>query len=129
MKGKITLITPPDFFENESHSILFMHLSAEDQQRVSEWLAKSDIDHNINIYFYSGEIDLTWLFYALSRCQYKYIDADGLNEISQNLIGYILGKRDTFYKTTNENRSQVYHYINQNRITEIESFLKRALND
>lgn len=128
MKGKITLITPPDIFENESQSILFMHLRNEDQEQVSKWLADSEIDCNINIYFYSGEISLPWLFHALSRCQYKYIDTDTLNAVSQNLVGYILGKKDTYYKSLDENRSQIYQYINQNKITNIESFLERAFN-
>lgn len=129
MKGKITLITSPDFFENHCHSIFFAHLSEDDQQRVSEWLAKSEIDQDLNIYFYSGETDLAWPFYAISICQYKYIDTDYLNTITQNLIGYILGKPNTLYKTSNENLAQIYRYINQNRITEIESFLERAIND
>lgn len=129
MKGKITLITPPDIFENESQSILFMHLSNEDQEQVSKWLAESEIEYNINIYFYSGETSLSWLFHALSRCQYKYIDTDNLNEVSQNLVGYILGKKDTYYKAQDENRTQIYQYINQNRIIDIQSFLERAFND
>ena len=43
MEGKITLITPPDVFENESYSILFIHLSEEDQESVSRWLSTTDI--------------------------------------------------------------------------------------
>ena len=116
-------------FENESYSVLFIHLSDIDQEKVSAWLARSDLSVNINIYFYSGETDIGWLLHALSRCQYKYIDLDNLTEVSQALGGYVLGKRDIFYKTQNENLSQIYHYINQNRITDIESFLTKAFND
>jgi hypothetical protein len=129
MKGKITLITPPDFFENDTYSILFMHLGDQDQEKVSEWLAKSSIDVNINIYFYSGENDLQWLLHALALCPYKYIDLDNLNDISQKLSGYIVGKSGVFYKTDDQNTSAIYHYINQNRTTQIESFLTRAFND
>lgn len=129
MKGKITLITPPDIFENESYSVLFIHLGDTDQEKVSEWLAKSNISTDINIYFYSGETDIAWFLHALSRCQYKYIDVDNWNEVTQAIAGYVLGKRDTFYKTENENLSQIYHYINQNRITDIETFLTKAFND
>ena len=129
MKGKITLITPPDVFENETYSVLFIHLSDQDQEKVSAWLAESKLDLDINIYFYSGETDIAWVLHALSRCQYKYIDLDNLNEVSSAISGYVLGKRDTFYKTQNENISQVYRYINQNRIMNIESFLTKAFND
>ena len=128
MNNKITLITPPDFFENESFSILFIHLSDDDQAIVSEWLAKADLTEHVNIYFYDHEIDVSWFLHALSRCEYKYIDLNELNYATLALSGYILGKKNTYYKTDNENTSAVYHYINQNRITTIQTFLERTFN-
>jgi hypothetical protein len=129
MDGKITLITPPDVFENESYSILFIHLHDEDQEVVSKWLANADIKQNVNIYFYSGEQDLTWFFHAAAISEYKYIDLDSLNNVTSTLSGYILGKKNVFYKTEDENIAAICQYINQNRITNIESFLERAFND
>jgi len=129
MDNRITLITPPDIFENESYSILFIHLSEQDQATVSKWLADANLTEHINIYFYDHEIDVNWLFYAMARCEYKYIDLDGLNYATTALSGYILGKKNTCYKTSDENASAVYHYINQNRITTVEQFLERALHD
>jgi hypothetical protein len=128
MEGKITLITPPDIFENELHSVLFMHLSEEDQALVSEWLANSNIKENINVYFYDQEIDPPWLFHAINRCEYKFIDLNNLNYVTTALSGYILGKKNTFYKTDDENISGIYHYINQYRITNVQSFLEKAFN-
>ena len=51
MDGKITLVTPPDIFENGNLSILLVNLSEEDQDTVGKWLSKSDIKENLNIYF------------------------------------------------------------------------------
>lgn len=129
MNGKITLITPPDIFENANHSILFMHLSDGDQVKVSEWLAKSTINENVNVYFYDNEVSLPWLFHALSRCEHKFIDLNNLNYITKLLSGYILSKSNTFYKTDSENESAVYQYINQNKITNIEKFLEKVFNE
>jgi hypothetical protein len=129
MDGKITLITPPDVFENESYSILFIHLHDEDQEIVSKWLANADIKTNVNIYFYSGEQDINWFFHAMAISEYKYIDLDSLNNVTNILSGYILGKKNIFYKTEDEHVAAICHYINQNRITNIESFLERAFND
>ena len=129
MEGKITLITPPDIFENESYSILFVHLNEDDQEVVSKWMATANIKQNVNIYFYSGETELNWFLHAAAISEYKYIDLDGVNTITNVLSGYLLGKKNTYYKTSNENISSVCHYINQNRITKIESFLERAFND
>ena len=129
MDNRITLITPPDIFENESYSILFIHLSEDNQSKVSKWLADANLTEHINIYFYDHEIDVNWLFYAMARCEYKYINLDGLNYATTALSGYIIGKKNTCYETSDENASAVYHYINQNRITTIEQFLERALHD
>ena len=90
---------------------------------------KSNINKNINIYFYDQEIELSWLFHALSRCDYKFIDVDNSNDITLRLSGYILGKKNTYYKVDDENTSAVYHFINQNRISNVELFLERALHD
>ena len=129
MQNKITLITPPDFFENESLSILFIHLSDSDQEKVSVWLAEHPMAEHMNIYFYSGEQNLDWAFYALSRCEYKFFDLDGLNNITTALAGYILGKKNTFYKTSDTNLALIYNHINQNKITNIETFLTKVFND
>ena len=129
MDNRITLITPPDFFENESYSIMFVHLSDEDQTQVSKWLADANLTEHINIYFYDHDINLEWFFYALARCEYTYIDLNSLNTATSTLSGYILGKKNVYYKTDNENTSAVCHFINQNRITKVESFLERAFND
>jgi hypothetical protein len=128
MNGKITLITPPDIFENDSRSILFLHLSDEDQESVSKWLAQSDITEDINIYFYDHDKDLDWLFHAFANCDFKFIDISRSKIATGVLVGYFLGKKNTFYKIDNETQSEIFQYINQNRITNINSFLERALN-
>jgi hypothetical protein len=129
MDGKITLITPPDIFENESLSILFMHLSDEDQDNVSNWLKQNLNNIHINIYFYSGETNMNWLFHALSRCEYKFIDIDKCNKNTERLLGYILGKQNVFYKVTDVDSALIYNHINQNKITNVEIFLEKAFND
>jgi len=129
MDGKVTLITPPDIFENDSSSILLIHLSSEDQERVSKWLAKSNLSNNINIYFFNDESDVPWLLHAVSRCEYRFIDLNNTSEVTSAISGYILGKKNTYYKVDDENLSAIYHYINQDRITNIESFLEKAFNE
>lgn len=125
MDGKITLITPPDFYENSNISILFAHLNSKDQEVVGKWLSNLSTKENINIYFYNGEVDVAWFLYAVSRCDYKYIDLDDVNYISNALSGYIIGKNDVCYKTSDVNISSVYSHINANRVTTIEDFLER----
>ena len=60
MQGKITLITPPDIFENINKSIFFIHMSDEEQDFVSKWLATHDILEDLNFYVYSSEANIVW---------------------------------------------------------------------
>lgn len=127
MDGKITLITPPDFFENSNLSILFFHLSEEEQDTVSRWLSKADISQDLNLYVYTNETNLSWIFYAINRCEYKYINFDGMNTISQALGSYILAKNNVFYTTKDENLASIYSFINNNRVKQVEQFLEDTL--
>ena len=127
MSGKITLITPPDIFENSNPSILFVHIDDKEQDIISKWLSNADLRHDINFYVYSGEINVSWFLYALSRCEYKYINIDCVNYITHAISGYALGKSGTFYKTTDENLAGVYSHINSNRVNQVEQFLESIL--
>jgi len=63
----------------------------------------------------------------LNRCEYKYINIDCVNFITQALSGYALGKSDTYYQTTDKNLSAVYSHINGNRVDRVEDFLESIL--
>ncbi|NBP00024.1 MAG: hypothetical protein EBU90_07810 [Proteobacteria bacterium] len=128
MKAKITLITPPDFFENENISLLFIHLQDQDQLKVSEWFGRSDIDKNINVYFYNDEPATEWLLHAVNRCDMKLIDLDHTNKITSILAGHLLAKTNFYYKTEDETTSQICQHLNNNKITNIEDFLEKAFN-
>ena len=129
MSGKITLITPPDIYENGNTGILFVHLAESDQDCVSTWLPKINLSGDVNFYIYNGENDIPWLLWAIGCCQYKFVDIDNLNEITQALSGYILGKNNFYYKTKNENLASIYSHISNRRVLKIEHFLEQAFND
>jgi hypothetical protein len=127
MSGKITLITPPDIFENSNPSVMFMHITDLEQTAISIWLGQAQLNQDINFYVYNGEPNATWFLYALNRCEYKYINMDCVNNITQALSGYALGKSRCFYKTTDENLSGIYSHINSNRVSRVEDFLEIIL--
>ena len=128
MNGKITLITPPDIWENENFSILLINIQDKDQFIISEWLKNLEFEKNLNLYFYTGEENTVWFLYALSRADYTFIDVDHNCLVSSLLLGYVLGKNNVFYKTQDSNISAVLSHINQNKVTKIENFLEEAFN-
>lgn len=129
MSAKITLITPPDIFENHNKSLLFLHVSDQDQDIISKWLANRDLTYDVNFYIYTNEPNIDWLFWTLGSVKYKYIDIDNSNLITRSLAGFLLAKNDIYYKTQDENLAAIFSYINNNRIRSIETFLERAFGD
>lgn len=124
MKNKITLITPPDFFENESPGILLIDINSSYQEQMTEFLTNSTYEKDLNIYFYMGENDPKWLLYALSKSKITYVDIDNLTQASKELQSYILGKATVFYSTHNPDLAQTLELINKNRVPDLSYFLE-----
>ena len=129
MSLKITLITPPDIFENDNESIFLINLNEEDQNAATDWLSKYDSEKDLNIYFYQGEINMPWFLHAMAVSTYKYIDIDANSPMTDLLAGYILGKNNVYYKTAEQNTAAVYNYINPNRVSNVVTFFERAISE
>ena len=129
MSNKITLITPPDFYENSNFSIMLLGLNEQDQDAASHWLGQVDNIDNINFYFYQGETNLEWLFYTLNRSDLKFINLDSNLTIINYLSSYVLGRPNVYYTTKNENLKSLMSYINNKYVPNIETFLREAFND
>jgi hypothetical protein len=127
MKSKITLITPPDIFENSNPSVFFIHPSDEEQEIIAKWFADRDIPYDINFYVYTNETNAVWFLYALNRSEYKYMNVDKVNTLTQALSGYVLTRNNVFYRTENQNLAGIYTHINGNRVGSIDQFLESIL--
>lgn len=129
MNGKITLITPPDFFENQNLSILFVNLSNDNQDKISKFLAELNFDNNINFYVFNDETNVSWLLYAFNRCEYKFVDFNNSSNVISTMGSYLISKPNTFYSSSDKNLTAMFSHINQNKITDIQQFLERIFND
>jgi len=127
--NKITLVTPPDIYENSNDSLLFINLNENDQGSASKWLANKELSSNLNFYVYSGEPNITWLLHSLGASNFTFIDLDNCNEITRAISGYLLGKSRVFYKTNDESLAAIYGHINTNRVSTIEQFLEKVLSE
>jgi hypothetical protein len=126
MAKKITLITPPDIYQNSQDSILLIDLTEKEQDEVSNWLGQNPL--SINIYFYQGETNIPWLMHALSCANYKYINLNNMSAVSSYLSGYIVSKSGVYYNTTDDNVAILYSHINMNRIDNAVEFLERTVS-
>lgn len=126
MKNKITLITPPDIFQNDQESILLVDITEQDQDLVSVWLGKTDID--LNIYFYQGETNVEWLLHSLSCSTVAFVNLNNMSAVTSHLAGFLLSKPYVYYATDDKNVSNLFSYINHNQVNDVVDFLERTFN-
>ena len=126
---KITLITPPDFYENETYSILLIGITEEEQDQISHQLGQLDSDTPLNIYYFQGENNMEWLLFALNRCNAVYINADSGTDLIKWLASYMLGKSNVWYTTTDDDLKSLFSYINQKYVPNISKFIEAHFDD
>lgn len=127
--NKITLITPPDFYENSNFSVLFIGMSDDDQEMTSRWLAEKGDFPEVNFYFYQGESNITWLLYAVNRADVILLNYDTDHAIINLMGSYILSKPNVYYTTNNENLKALMLHINNKFLPTTETFLEKVFND
>ena len=120
----ITLITPPDIFENENTSILFMNISDEEQESASVWFSKNTVDKPLNLYYYQGEPDMSWLLHAVAISKAVYLNCNNNSDVTKWITSYTLGKPNVWYKTDDANLKALMSYINQKNVNNINEFLE-----
>jgi hypothetical protein len=129
MKNRVTLVTPPDTFENANKSILVIDLSEKEQDDLSKWLGECQDEFDLNIYFYQGEPDIPWLFHAVARADYVYLNLDNYSDIGHLLCSYILSKTNVWYTSGDKNLVSLYTHINQRYVNNVDEFLRKAINE
>jgi len=127
MPAKITLITPPDIFQNDQRSLMFIDLDETDQEQITQ-LLKDDTNESFNIYFYSGETNIPWLLHSLSCSDYRLINLNNMSAVTSYLVGYILSKPNTYYITNDANIAELYSHINLGRVNNMNDFFERVLS-
>lgn len=129
MEGKITLITPPDFYENGNLSILLLSISDSQQEQTGSYLKNTTIKSDLNIYTYLGENNMQWLLYAVSRADYKFINIDTQDSITNIMSSYILTRPNVYYSCSNDDHAHILGYINNNRVENIGQFFERIFSE
>ena len=120
----ITLITPPDIFENGNTGILFMNISEEEQEASSKWFSDNTIEQPINLYYYQGENNMPWLLHAVAASKAVYLNCDNDSDFTKWLTSYILSKHNVWYSAKDENFRALMSYINQRSVNNITEFLE-----
>ena len=126
MENKLTLITPPDFYENNNLSILFLSLSSDEQEQVSVWLKDNSIPEDLNLYTYQGENNMQWLLYAIARSDAKYVNLDSEDGITNVMASYVLSRPNVFWHTDNSDLKDVLVHLSNGYVDSVIDFLQKV---
>jgi hypothetical protein len=128
LSNRLTLITPPDIYENSNFSVLFLGLTDKQQDDASLWLGQNKNYPDTNLYYYQGEPNITWLLYALNRSDVKFLNFDSEHAIINTMGSYILGRPNVYYTTQDENLKELMSHINNQYVPDVATFLERIFN-
>lgn len=120
----ITLITPPDIFENENTSLVFMNISDQEQEEASQWFSDHHLTSPVNLYYYQGETNVPWLLHAIAKSKGVYLNCNNNSDVTKWITSYVLGKPNVWYKADDENFVALMSYINQKNVNNIKEFLE-----
>ena len=129
MANKITLVTPPDFYENSNFSILFIGMTDKDQDLASAWLGKNETYPDCNFYYFQGENNMEWLLYALHRSDAIFLNFNVDRAIINIMGSYILSRPNVYYTTEDDNIKALMSYVNNQYLPNITDFLEKVFND
>lgn len=128
MTMRLTLITPPDIFQNNQESVMLIDITEKEQDIITQFLGAVDTDEHINVYFYQGELNAPWFLHALACAQHKYINLDNMSAVTAHLASYTLSKSGVYYNTSDTYKRELYSHINVNAVTDITEFLERIFS-
>jgi hypothetical protein len=129
MANKITLVTPPDFYENSNFSILFIGMTEKDQDDASAWLGQNERYPDCNFYYFQGENNMEWLLYALHRSDAVFLNFNVDRAIINIMGSYILSRPNVYYTTEDDNMKALMSYVNNQYLPNITDFLEKVFND
>jgi len=129
MKNKITLITPPDKFENANFNLTLINLNQSQQESVTNWLEQVEIEKDMNIYYFGPNDDAQWLLYAVNQSHLTYCNIDNQCQTMSVLLSWIVAKNKVYFNSENEKTSTILSNITHNRVPDISFFLDHCLFD
>ena len=128
MTMRLTLVTPPDIFQNNQESVMLVDITETEQDTITQFLGALDSSEHINLYYYQGEVNVPWFLHALACAQHKYINLDNMSSVTAHLVSYALSKSGVYYSTNDINKKELYSHINVNAVIDITEFLERIFS-
>jgi hypothetical protein len=116
---KITLISYPDYYHDQSKKALLINTTAEERSIVQQFLASNDM--GISIYIYNNENQIEWLLNVANMVDTVYINVDNTTDRSYHYLSYLVSLTNTTWNS----RQIDYSVINRGKAIEINEYIQK----
>jgi len=117
--NKVTIITYPDYFHDQSNKVLIVNATADERNSINEFLLKYDIE--ITLYLYNNNDQVEWLLNVANQVNNVYINVDNSNDMSYYYMSYLVSLTNT---TWNSHKID-YSIINKGKVSNINDYMAR----
>lgn len=117
--NKVTIITYPDYFHDQSKKVLIINATAEERNAINEFLLKYDIE--ITIYLYNNEDHIEWLLNVAKQVNNVYLNVDNSSDKSYYYMSYLVSLTNTKW----DSETIDYSILNKGKVSNINDYMAR----
>lgn len=117
--NKITLISYPDYYHDQSRKALLVNTTADERNTVQQFLQANDIE--LSIYTYNNENQIEWLLNVANMVDTVYINVDNTTDRSYHYLSYLISLTNTTWNS----REIDYSIINRGKAIEINGYIQK----
>jgi hypothetical protein len=155
--GQITLVTPPDFVQNQNRSFCLINFSKRDKDSFASQLNLHMSQQEITLYLWDdnnfsvgdsmdkddpnydeyiknwqhsqNNRDYNWLLNACNAATTVIINMEYISRPLLVWSGYILTLAKTYFINGNEKEAKIFNVLNRNRIESIPKMFERLYSN
>lgn len=112
-------ITPPDFVEDEKHTVVLIDVDKQDIQNIAEWAQTAEQAYNIYIFDHSMD-NADWLLQTLDRAQACIVNtvptvlSPGKDKLAEQGKAYYYGPKN-FLASKARIESPLEYFVNYDK--------------
>ena len=117
--NKITLISFPDYYHNQTHKAFLINPTQNEKDAVQSCLVENDMD--MAIFLYENNDQIEWLLNIANLSDNVYINIDNSEDLSYHYISYLVSRANVSWYSNKID----YSILNKDRVRNINEYIQK----
>ena len=117
--NKITLISFPDYYHNQTHKAFLINPTKDEKDSVQSWLMLNDVD--MAIFLYENNDQIEWLLNITRMSDTVYINIDNSEDLSYYYTSYLVSQSNVSWYSDKID----YSILNKDRVRNIDEYIQK----